>query len=136
MIYEEAVKFVGTKFLHQGRVPGHGLDCIGTFVCAAHNANISIEDYVQYGRESDPNALITRLEKDFVRIDRSEIKLDTVLVFWMVNKMFPQHIGIYNGAGSIVHSYCSTKGGKVRVDPLAGRWERHIHSCWDLRCPR
>lgn len=32
--------YIGTPFHHQGRAPGHGLDCVGVYVCVARELGL------------------------------------------------------------------------------------------------
>lgn len=133
MIAEKALAYIGTPFVHQARVPGHGLDCVGVFVCAARECGIPIEDFTTYGRDSDPVTLLSRFKKDFNQIQFEDRVKDDVLLFWILNRELPQHIGILIDPDNFVHAYGNEFRGKVRVESVSPRWEKKIHSIWRLK---
>lgn len=48
---ETLLSWKGTPFHHQGRVPGHGLDCVGLPLCGAWAVGIPMKDNLEYGHE-------------------------------------------------------------------------------------
>ncbi len=53
-IAREARALKGTPFHHQGRLPGVGIDCIGTILVPAHRLGLTDFDFSGYGRQPDP----------------------------------------------------------------------------------
>lgn len=132
MLFEVASNYIDTPFVHQGRVPGSGLDCVGVYVCAAHAVGLKLHDFIAYGKEASSKELLARLKENFVLVEPKEKQKDDLLLFWVITKNIPQHIGLYGGNGSFIHAYSRPQYGKVRLDSLEGRWEKHLHSVWRL----
>jgi len=116
--------FVGTPFKHQGRVPGHGLDCVGIVVVAGRELGLINEDDVCYPRVPDGERLERQLRSCFEEVPVSESQAGDILVFW-INKRTraPQHVAVVTDYG-IVHAHSGN--GKVVEHALTDRWRRRI----------
>ena len=56
-----ALSYKGTKFIHQGRVPHVGLDCVGLLVCAAQEAGYNVTSPTTYKRTPRPDVILEQL---------------------------------------------------------------------------
>lgn len=111
-----ALGYVGTRYRHQGRVPGIGLDCGGLVVCAAREAGVNVVDMAGYS--SLPSALqlvsVMRKNCDEVR----EMKPGDILAFaWGAE---PQHLAVLISDTHIVHSHAAAR--KVVTHRLDAEW--------------
>lgn len=116
-----ALELIGTKWVHQGRVPGAGLDCIGLAIECATAAGIKVQDVSGYGRVEPPEVIMENVMKYCVEVPRSEAQPGDILVMrW---RDIPQHLGIYTGDNWMIHSY--EKEGVV-AQQLIPFWEKRI----------
>ncbi len=136
-VVEIARKWLGTKFHHQGRKLGVGVDCIGLIVEVGKELGLSFEDRVDYAREPMNGELQAVLEKYLVP---AELKPGCVVLFKLEKE--PQHVGIitdYNGDGlGLIHAYAQAR--KVVEHNLDASWRERItgvyeypgHGCKEL----
>lgn len=128
-IAECARRFIGTPFLHQGRQPGKGLDCVGVAFCAAWECGLKVPDFRGYGKMPDPDKMVAEIAK---RCDAAtEGRLSGDLIVFAYRKGKAAHMAVACGE-HIVHAYESAGG--VVCTPL-GHWAPRIHSRWRLRWP-
>lgn len=128
-----AIAQVGTPWVHQGRVPFGGLDCVGLPVCDARAHGIAVADMLEYSETPDPSQLM-----EYVRRNCEQVASPVVgglLVFWIGRREITTHAGIYvgetsKGVGRFVHARRTIDGGTVRVGELTGSWGRRLASCW------
>ena len=126
-IVAEARSFIGTPFLHQGRMKGVGVDCIGLVIEVARKLGMVAPDFDVngYGREPD-GTLLDQLAQHLSRTSEAEMKPGDVVVVRFAGD--PQHVGIvspylYEGRRAIVHA-SSTIGGVIETRLLFGAQER------------
>lgn len=134
---EEARRYVGTPWVHQGRAPGAGLDCIGIIVCAARAAGATIVDRDGYGRQPNPRQLMAAFEENFEQIDPADRRPGDLLVFyWRESRKLgrlPQHAGIVTerrGGEGLLHAY--DRVGRTVETGLDERWTSRVHSAWRI----
>ena len=71
-IVSAARQLIGTPYLHQGRVPGHGVDCVGVGVCVAWACGIKPTTWniTGYRRIPDGHSLMRHLRENMaVEVD-------------------------------------------------------------------
>lgn len=87
---------VGTRFHHQGRLPGVGLDCPGPLICACWHFGIKPRTFDVTGYPERPDGFTLKAicdEHMGEPIDQHELRAaDVLLVRWQ--KGPPQHLGI------------------------------------------
>lgn len=130
-----AIRFVGTKFSHQGRVPGVRLDCIGVVVCAHLAAGYPVSDYTAYGPRPNPKQLLKHISAQAEQVEEPEYG-DLVLT-WIkqpINKM-PHHAAIITPAPEpygeglwMVHAHQQIR--RVSHIPYDEIWRNNTHSVW------
>lgn len=85
--------YVGTKYGHQGRMPGVLLDCVGVPICAAKELGLKPVDFdvTGYGRRPD-GSLLTICREHMIEISRSEMQAGDVVV--LAGDGDPTHLGV------------------------------------------
>jgi len=123
LVIRSARGWLGTRFHHQGRRKGVGVDCIGLVVGVARELGLEVDDRVNYPREPHDGELQAELEKYLLK---SELKAGCVALFRLEKE--PQHVGIvsdYNGAGlGLIHAYMQAR--KVVEHNLDASWRAKI----------
>lgn len=110
-----ARQYLGTPWMHQGRVKGHGVDCVGLLVCIAREIGYVSQDWdiTGYSRIPDGVRLMHHLSDNLRKIDKAEMQPgDFVCVAF---EKHPQHVGIIgdyvHGGLSLIHA--AAQSGKV-----------------------
>jgi cell wall-associated NlpC family hydrolase len=119
-----AREWVGTPFLHRGRVLGRGVDCIGVPVMAGTTLGMIEADSipVSYSKDPDGIEMMQWLRTHMKQIhDKSDLKPADILVFRFAR--YPQHVGVYTGR-TVIHSYQSL--GKCIEHSLDERWRKRL----------
>lgn len=120
---------IGTPFHHQGRVPGHGVDCVGLVILSFAAAGHEFKDYTAYGRHPNPRQLMEQLSSNgLVRIPSLEHEEGDVLLFQYRLNM-PQHMAIATDVG-MIHAWRTA--GKVYEHPMNDLWLSRLHSVWRI----
>lgn len=135
-IVTEALKYIGTPFVHQGRTDT-GLDCAG-LVFRAHSPYLpEITIPSNYARQPSGNMMAKQLQEcGFSRItgcgtNYTDDQFTPGLIILMRFESDPQHVGItsnIDGHVGIVHSYKSAGG--VVEHSLSQVWRSRIVSMW------
>lgn len=109
MVVAVARSYKGTKFHHQGRVPGVGLDCAGVPIALSWELGIKPRtfDVMGYPRTPDGVSLKRYCDEQMTEIAQTEMQIgDVVLVRWRDGE--PQHLGIVadhaHGGLSMIHA--------------------------------
>ena len=123
-IVEIARGWLGTKFKHQGRVKGVGVDCIGLVAGVAREKGIEFEDMLNYGRDPSGDELRCELDKYLTPCGIVE---GAVALFRIYNE--PQHVRIITDVG-IIHAYAQSR--KVVEHGLTAWWLERLVGCY--RC--
>lgn len=139
-IVKTARSWLGTPFIHQGRVKNIGCDCLGLIIGVATELGLKIND--KYISEYDSNSYSTIPDGRILKA-----KLDEILtkkqkdsarpgdIFLMNFAGNPQHIGIFseymNGpAMAIIH--CYSQSGKVVEHRLNDFWFSKIEQVYSI----
>lgn len=125
-IADAARSCVGTRFRHQGRQPGVGLDCLGLVVCSIGGRALSL-DQVDYAEMPDGYRMRVALERYFAPIDvhfAEDAPAGAVLAFAQERDRDrePRHVGIRTDAG-MIHALRRAGRGVVE-DELGPHWQR------------
>lgn len=122
-IIAAARRHLKTPFLHQGRVPGLGLDCAGLVVVVAREFGLQPADPMGYGRMPFQGLLQQALENEACihRIPSAERQPGDILLMRFGRD--PQHLAILAG-DTIIHSYSVV--GEVCEHALDDAWQRRI----------
>lgn len=103
-LIETARTYLGTPTVHQGRLKGAGVDCIGLVVCAAKEAGVPVRDrqenrtYVRVASGHYSRGMLKHLDALCTQVnhlDSSKWQLGDVIVFRrsMANEA-AQHMGL------------------------------------------
>lgn len=129
-IVRAARALLGVPFLHQGRDPAIGLDCVGVAIAAARACGVQVIDRVGYGRMpigdevwSGPSGgLLGAIdEQPGLRRVRGAPRAGDVLVLRFAR--LPQHVAICAGE-TMIHGWESV--GRCVEHPLDATWRRRI----------
>lgn len=125
---EAAESYVGTRYLHQGRIPGLGLDCAGVVVCAAREAGVDVVDVSSYSRSPSGFQLISALSRNCAPVYTEPERGDILAFAWDGE---PQHLGIYVGNGMLIHAHLAAR--KVVKHALDSTWTNRITGAYRVR---
>lgn len=122
---------IGTPFQHQGRLPGHALDCAGLVVCAARACGFAIADRSGYATVPHAGVFTRCVEENCTRIELAEVRPGDFMTFAFVRE--PQHIAIVTQVEplQIVHAWMDA--GRVAENGLDAYWRRRLRGCWRLK---
>lgn len=118
-VVAEARTWLKTRWQHQARVKGVGVDCLNLVVAVAlklqltDQPNLRWEDFPEYqgyGRYPDGTLLLQGCDRFLNRIPMEQIQPADILVFQFTGT--PQHFGIItqNPPLYMVHAYATARG--------------------------
>lgn len=124
-----ARQFLGAPFLHQGRDPAIGIDCIGLIVCSFRALGWPYDkhDLAGYSRRPHQGLLEARLQAAFgAPLPAMAAQPGDVLAMRWSGPV--RHVGVVgehpSGGLSIIHTSASI--GRVVEHGLAGPWRRRV----------
>jgi cell wall-associated NlpC family hydrolase len=117
-IVTKAREYLGTPWMHQGRVKHHGVDCVGLLVCVCRELGVVAPDWdvKGYSRIPDGKELMRHLHENLAYIERSDMVPGSVVC--VAFDKHPQHVGI---VGDYIHGGLSL----IHADSRAGRVVEH-----------
>lgn len=127
-IQNEVRKLVGAPWVHQGRNPATGIDCIGVLVVTAKNLGLETYDKTDYSREPVGNLLVSEVGKYFDEIQIKDAREGDVLILRTAGKREPTHIAILTKGQreyNLVHSIQISTVRRTVEEPFR-RWERLV----------
>jgi cell wall-associated NlpC family hydrolase len=123
--------YVGTPFVHQGRLPGVGLDCPGPLICACRHFGLvpAAFDITGYPRIPDGTSLQRHCEQHLQPIQQADMQPgDAILVAWQGGP--PQHLGVLGdypgGRLSMIHALQTGRGLVTETRVVFGRVMRFV----------
>lgn len=104
-IVKSARACLGTKFRHQGRIPGVGLDCAGLAVVAMRENGVQVRDLINYGKTPHDGLLksVLDMQPGLYEIPALDASYGDVLLIRFGKE--PTHIAICSGEDMIIHAY-------------------------------
>lgn len=134
-IVQCAREYLGAKFVHQGRMKGVGVDCVGLVLCVAWELAlvdrtgqaIRPTDYTDYSAQPAGTFVNDVCIKRLLRKSPAEIKPGDVVS--MRVPVEPVHVGIISSREKVlylIHAYNSGPDPKVIEHRLDDRWRRRI----------
>lgn len=105
-IIRTAREFLGTRFLHQGRNPATGLDCVGLLIVLAQRLGYPHQDVAGYRRTPSADTIRQMLLLNCDEIPLGEIR-DGDIYLMRLGGIKPRHVSIhhnFNGRDSIIHA--------------------------------
>lgn len=119
-ISEKAREYLGTPYVHHGRVKGHGVDCAGLLVCVGRELGIFPPDFDQLGYSQQPDgAMLLAVTRELLPFSVSKDGLTDgdIVVIRSTLQQRPHHFGIVgthqSGCLSIIHANCDRLHNKV-----------------------
>jgi hypothetical protein len=133
-IVAAARETLGTPYRLRGRVNGLAIDCAGVPVHVAKKLGIPLEDFVDYGRLPFPIEMRNQLDRQFVRVAKSEMQIADVAWIRMRENGETQHLGIVadycHGGFSLIHAYNKSGLDKVVEHRIDEQWMARIVGVW------
>lgn len=129
---EAARRYLGTPFLHQGRDPSRGIDCIGLLVAAAKDCGLhwlAAHDFAGYDRNPAAHVLESRLASALSSAD--DLKPGCIVSLDFFGKT--RHVGIIGehcGRLTIIHTY--NRPSKVIEHGIDAKWRRRITGIYQV----
>lgn len=118
--------YLDTPFLHQGRLKGAGIDCIGLVVCVGRELGFTPIDCTTYKRRSTDDQMLHYFDAQL--IESKTLCPGCVIAFKIGTRN--KHAGILTEDG-IIHAVCQPNGeGKVSEHPLGNRWMERFVKCY------
>jgi len=132
-IVTEARSFIGTPFVHQGRLKGVGVDCVGLLIEVARAFGHTYNAPADYAMQPDPHAMRTLLDANLDRVLLTKIMIADIL--WFRVDTNPQHLGIVSNLApfSVVHALNRVGGGECCEHRVSTKWQRRIQACFRYR---
>ncbi len=113
-IVARARQEIGTRFVHQARLPGVGCDCIGLLIIVGRDLGLCAPDFdiKGYSRIPDGKTLVSRAGQFMTPIAKADMQPGDVIVMrWGKD---PQHVGILgnyvHGGLSFIHAFGEVDG--------------------------
>jgi hypothetical protein len=122
-----ARSLLGTKFHHQGRLPGVGLDCVGVLVAIARKFELTFHDLDGYSRRPDGETLLRELDLCLTRICPCDVKPGDILTFWDGEKGKARHACLATDRG-MLHSVIRSR--KVVEHIMSEYWQTRLMVCY------
>lgn len=130
----ESRTWIGTKFVHQGRLKGVGVDCIGLIAQTAQATGVLDVDETNYGRTPDParmrKALMTHLDP----VAFKDLLPGDILWFRVIRQ--PQHVGLVTQVVPklrMVHAYSRRTLNECVEQDVDGFWRSRVVGCFRFR---
>ena len=126
-IIDEARKWIGTRWRHQGRNE-HGIDCVGLLIVVVEKFNLRVFYENNYRRSVDFTALI---EPFYTHCRRKSIsKKQPGDIILMRDAILPCHAAIVSDKTNIIHASAIRR--KVIEEPMVGSLFEPTH-CFQLK---
>ena len=120
--------WIGTRWKHRGRDPGHRIDCVGLIGCACAAVGRPIKDREVYGVEPEDDQLRQTLIAEFgPPLPKSQAREGDVAL--LIGEVYPLHVGlITNFRRGLGLLHASNQPGVRRVveHELTGHWARRL----------
>jgi cell wall-associated NlpC family hydrolase len=129
-VVECARSYLGTRWHHQGRVKGAGVDCAGLLICVARDLGLADVNCSGYSRYPD-GTLDAVCAEHMQRIGAGHVLPGDVLTFTFAAE--PQHLGIVATSGdqlTIIHSYAEAR--RVVENAIDPVWRPRIRGAYRI----
>ncbi len=135
-VVREARLWIGTPYLHQASVRGHGADCLGLVrgvwrKCIGEEPEALPEYSADWGEVSARENMLEAAQKWFVAIDKDQAIAGDLLLFRWKNASIIKHAGILTSPlrhkPNFIHAY--EKAGVVETT-LGNQWKSRVVACF------
>ena len=122
--------YIGTRYKHQGRLKGIGLDCLGVVVELMKELGIyESGDVSNYSNIPDGRELYEACKKWLVEKNINEMKEGDVLLMRFDEE--PQHLAVLVDNNEMVHSYLMAR--KVVKHRLDETWKNRVIAVFEFK---
>lgn len=132
----EVMSCLDTRWVHQGRMKGAGLDCLGLIGMSALALDLpgaaqwrATPEYHNYGRNPDPELMFAGCDALMDRVAIADAAAADVLVFRCGRH--PMHFGLLSAADRMIHAWLGA--GRVIEQRLDAKWAARIVRAYRLR---
>lgn len=135
-IVEEAETWIGTRFQHQGRIKGLGVDCVNFITEVARDAGVKdLEIPLDYKPHEDGTIMLRLLREHMSLIPTEEMQKGDVLALCdeaLQTPDVPRHLVFVQEVTPKTTFVIHASQHGVRRHRIDAAWKRRIHSCWRL----
>lgn len=127
-IQREAEHIIGAEWVHQGRHPATGIDCIGVITWVADKVGAPFEDRTDYSREPIGELLVDEFRSRMLEIPLSEAREGDVLILRNAGGRLPTHVAILVKGQTeymLIHSIQIASHRKTVKEPYR-RWTKLV----------
>jgi len=129
-IITEARKWLGTRWVHQGRNSA-GIDCAGLLICVMRDLGLPVEDMQGYRRSPDGETFRQHIHS---QTDFQAYPTPGAIGLFREAR-FPTHTGFFaindDGMLTLIHAYAPV--GKVVEEPFMHHWPSQLVSVRSIR---
>jgi NlpC/P60 family putative phage cell wall peptidase len=127
-IYNTALTWLNTPYIHQARTKHIGTDCLGLILGIWQEIYGNLPQqppaYTRSWRQLDTTEpLLTAAFQHLQPVSLSSIDISDLLFFRMHAAAPVKHIGLYMGKNKFLHAY--EKRGTI-LEPLVDYWKKHL----------
>lgn len=134
-IQAAARKIVGSEWVHQGRDPASGMDCIGVIAWVAEQVGIEFNDRTDYSREPEGELLVDEFRERFDEIEISEAREGDILILRTAGTRLPHHVAILARGEAeymLIHSIEFSSLKRTVEEPYR-RWQKLVTHAFRFR---
>lgn len=127
-IVQEARRWLGTPFRHQGRIRGRAVDCVGLPLCVMRDLGIAdwTEDFKVYPRQPMTDRVLEVCRERLNEKQFKDVQPGDILVFRAPTVAC--HTGIASNIG-VIHAYAPAR--KVVEHRIDQEWEEKLAGCFE-----
>lgn len=125
-------KYVGLRWVHQGRSKTQGVDCLGLVVLAARDCGYDVEDCDHYRRRPDDKKLLYMVDKQMDRVPEGAPLEpgDILLIHFNGRTKSPYHFAVVDkDPERIIHGHAPYR--RVVTD-LTSEWVDNVSAVYRL----
>lgn len=127
-VIAKAREFIGTPFMHQARLKGKGIDCVGLLVCSLRELGLPVIDSRSYTRRPDGVTLDRLLAQNATAID-GPAELGDLMEFGMLGPKWPHHVALRTDIGML---HTNGDVGRVLEQSYSAPWPGFFVRAWRL----
>lgn len=135
VLVTEARTWLNTKFQHQGRIKGLGVDCVGFISEVAKAAGIDVAIPHDYRPHEDGLRMLGLLKNHMELVDAAQPGDVIALIdSSLTHPEIPRHLAFVTNVTPkttfIIHA---SENGRVSEHRMDAHWNKRIHSIWRLK---
>lgn len=136
-----ARSWIGTRYLHQHRHKGHGVDCVGLIIGVGIEAEVlstwspqAWRRHSRYGVAPNPSHMLSAMKEFLVPIDvpKGEVGPDSSIAWLGWRDGLPMHLAIAatapDGYRTIIHAL--SLAGSVVEHSVSADWLAYVEGWW------